>query len=540
MIFQNLFKKKMLAAGVLVALAMLAQAAVKSYADNKSPAGDSRNWTGYNRSLDSQRFSPLVEITPANVSHLKTKCVFDLGEKMSFQNGPIAVNGLLYVTTENDTYAIDGATCEQVWKFHRNFTSAPESLHVNRGATFSEGRIFRGSNDGFLLALDAKTGKLVWQARAADPAIGESLPAVPVVWNHLVFIGQAGGDNVGVRGRMMAFQETDGQKVWSFDLAPMKGPASETWPESTPQVPRTGAATWTSYTIDEMAGTVLVPVGNAAPDFLKSARPGLNLYSDSVVILDARTGALQSWFQLTKNDTHDWDVASAPVLFRGSNGHKKMAEAGKDGLLHLIDLDLKATLFEKATTSRFNVFQPISTTGTRFCPGTQGGSEWNGAAFDSSLQTLFVPSVDWCSTVTLSAEQLPSVAKAGDPFTGAEVKNPFGTMDARAQWKGWLKAFNANDGSLRWQYQSITPLVAAVTPTAGGLIFAGDLDGRFMAFNSQSGKLLFSSVIGEPIGGGIISYEVAGHQKVAIAAGLQSKTWQTKTNSSRIVVYGLE
>ncbi|HEY8271139.1 MAG TPA: PQQ-binding-like beta-propeller repeat protein [Pseudobdellovibrionaceae bacterium] len=533
-------RKKILAVVVFIAFILSIEIAFKSYARQVEVNVVPGDWPGFNGTLDSQRFSPLAEIDQNNIGRLKVRCIFDLKEKLNFQNGPVVSQSVMYITTENDTYAIDAATCKQIWKYHREFKTATNSLHVNRGAFFANEHVYRGSNDGYLIALNAKTGALLWETKVANPDVGESLPAVPVVWNGIVYIGQAGGDNVGVRGRLMAFQESDGKKLWSFELAPITGPGSETWPLSSVQVPRTGAATWTSYTIDEANGFILIPVGNAAPDFVKSVRPGLNLYSDSVVILDAFTGTLKSWYQLTKDDIHDWDVSTVPVLYRASNGHLMMAEAGKDGYLYFVDLDIKSEILAKPTTSHLNEEVPMTVSGTRFCPGTQGGSEWNGAAYHPTLNTLFVPATDWCTTVKLAESGLPAKAIPGEPFTGADPREPFGTMDPKSNWRGWLTAFDANDGNVRWQYQAATPLIAAVTPTAGGLVFTGDLDGNFLALNAETGKVLYQSKIGEPIGGGVISYETNGKQLIAVAAGLQSRTWKTQTHSSRIIVFGLE
>lgn len=431
---------------VLVVSAFTAHATLQGRLFSRSAQIPDGDWPGYNRSLNSQRFSPLGEINRSNVGKLKVRCVYDLKQKVSFQTGPVAENGVVFFTTENDTYAINGETCAEIWKYHREFTSSGAlALHVNRGATVAKGRVYRGSNDGYLLALEAKSGKLIWETKAANPAIGETLPAAPVVWNGMVFIGQAGGDNAGVRGRMMAFRESDGQKLWSFDLVPLMGPGSETWPESTAQVPRTGGATWSSYTVDEAEGALLVPVGNAAPDFLISARPGANLYTDSVVILDAKSGQLRSFYQLVKNDTHD-------------------------------------------------------------CPGSQGGSEWNGAAYDPGKHILFVGAVDWCTTVRLSPNPLPPLAKPGDPFTGAVPEAPFGTMDPKSHWKGHLTAFNAEDGKVLWRFDSDAPVLAAVTPTAGGLVFAAGMNGNFRALNSETGEVLYTSLLGDPTSSRIVIF----------------------------------
>jgi alcohol dehydrogenase (cytochrome c) len=227
----------------------------------------------------------------------------------------------------------------------------------------------------------------------ADAAKGETIPAAPIAWNGMVFIGQAGGDNKGVRGRMMAFNQADGKQVWSFDLVPVTGEGADTWPPETPENPRTGGATWTSYTLDAATGSLYVPVGNAAPDFDIKARPGLNLYTNSIVVLDAKTGAFREYYQLTPNDFHDWDVASAPAVIKTSGGKNLVVGAGKDGILHAVDPAQKKEIYKTPVTTIENVDTPFTADKTtHFCPGVQGGVEWNGPAFhptgESDLRQL--------------------------------------------------------------------------------------------------------------------------------------------------------
>jgi alcohol dehydrogenase (cytochrome c) len=505
----------------------------------EAAAQDTQDWAGYNNTLTSERYSLLDQINTDNVASLSRQCTFDLGETANFQSGLVVVDGVMFVTTDQNIYAIDAATCELQWQHHyENYEPNPEGLQVNRGVAYADGRIFRGVGDGYLYAHDAATGEQLWRTLAADAEIGETLPAAPIVWNGLVFIGQAGGDVTGVRGRMMAFDAETGEQAWSFDLVPLTGPGSETWPPSTDANPRTGGATWTSYTLDPEAGLLYVPAGNPAPDFDIAARPGLNLYTNSIVILDARTGDLDGFYQLTPRDYHDWDVAAAPALSTPAEGKHMAAAAGKDGRLYAIDLDASEVLYNVPVTTLFNDTAPLTPEGTRFCPGTQGGVEWNGPAWHPELNTIFVGAVEACSTVKLI--EAPAATETGAPFThGSSVETPFGTIDPASTWKGWLTAVDADSGEVKWQYEAATPILAGVTPTAGGLVFTVDLGGDFFAFNAETGEQLFTDDIGQPTAGGVITYAVDGTQYVAVAAGMNSNLWQTE-GEAEVVVYGLD
>ena len=531
--------------GVLLAICLGLNAACAQQATNTNGAQTTTpttiadgDWTGYNRTLTSERFSPLNQITPGNVANLKQVCAFDLGEGGNFQCGIIVAGNTLYATTDTNTFAIDPATCQQKWKHHYE-KPTPEGLRVNRGAAYSDGKIFRGVNTGNLMALDANTGQLLWESKMADPEKGESVPAAPIAWDGMVFIGQAGGDNKGVRGRMMAFNQADGRQLWSFDLVPLTGPGSDTWPPSTEENPRTGGATWTSYTLDPASGLLYVPVGNAAPDFDLKARPGLNLYTDSIVILDAKTGAFKEYYQLTPNDFHDWDVAAAPALIKTTGGKNLFVAGGKDGILHAVDPSQKREIYRTPVTTIENADAPFSGEKVmHFCPGVQGGVEWNGPAFLPTANLIFVNSIDWCYSLKLFPQNLKG--KPGKPFSGGtSVAEPFGTVDPKDKWKGYVTAVNADDGSVKWQYQSPTPMVAGITTTGGGLVLTADLNGDALAFNAADGKLLWKQNTGAPVGGGVITYLAGGKQYVAIATGLTSQSWKTKAGNAKVVVYAL-
>ena len=505
----------------------------------------SADWPAYNNDPNALRYSTLAQITVANVASLVPACKFTTGEQTPMQSGPIVVGGVMYLTSAINTYAIDAATCKLRWRHSYAYSPKPDyDLKTNRGVAYLDTpdgpRLFRGANDGRVYALDAITGREVWNILAGDVKKGETFPAAPVAWHGLVYIGNAGGDNYAVTGRMMAFDAHTGARVWSFDLVPNSGPATLTWPAETNRVPRAGGATWTSYTLDTLAGAIYVPTGNAAPDFLQEVREGDDLYTYSVVGLDARTGALRHSYQLLKRDFHDWDVAAAPLLVTTRAHRQIVAEAGKDGHVYGVDRASGQILYSTPITTLYNVTTPLTEAGTRFCPGIQGGVEWNGPAYSPSTNMLYVGSVDWCSTVRVDPpEKLKN--KVGIPWTGsAKLIQPFGVMDSLSKRHGWLTAVDADDGSVKWRYASPTPLVAGVTATAGGLVFAADLSGNVFGFDQRDGSIRFRYNTGQPIGGGVVSYAVAGKQYIAVASGLDAPaTWQTKSSPASVVAFAL-
>ncbi len=507
-----------------------------------------KNWPSYNNTLTSERYATLDAVDSKNAAGLKVLCSFDTGEQMSFQTGLVEVDGALFATTEHDTFSIDANTCKQNWRTHEEFASG--ALEVNRGPAWLDGRVFRGTTDGRVIAYAAKNGKPLWSTAIADPAKGESVPASPIAWNGLVFIGNAGGDNKGVKGRMYALDAKNGHIVWEFYMVP-KGPgdaargpeapgagahAAASW-KNAAGMPISGGATWTSYSLDPAKGLLYVPGGNPAPDFAKAPRQGENLFSSSIVVLDAKTGAYRRHFQLVARDFHDWDVSSAPVLFLSNAGHRMLAEAPKDGHLYLIDLSNGRTVYRKPVTTVSNVEAPMTAQGTRFCPGSLGGAEWNGAAFDPADNLVFTGEVDWCTTVqSVPAAALVS-APMGQPWSGATTG--FGRQDDPKRWSGWMTATHAASGERKWQFHAPFPIIGGVTPTSGGLLLFGDMGGNFYVFDAASGKKLWSTDLGGAIAGGVITYDAGQGQRIAVAAGMTSPIWPTPKVNGKVVLLGL-
>lgn len=513
----------------------------------------SGDWPSYNKTLTSERYSQLSQINTRNVGKLKVLCVYDTKQYTSFETGPIVVNGALIGTTEHDIFSLDPATCRENWRTHEDYKPA-SLLAVNRGAAYMDGLLFRGTEDGRVLAYDFKTGKRVWETTIADPKIGESTPAAPIAWNGLVFIGNAGGDNKGVKGRMYALDAKTGRIVWEFYLVPKtagdptRGPQGatpldmSTW-KNTSDTPITGGATWTSYTLDPATGDLYIPGGNPAPDFATSPREGSNLYSGSVVVLDAKTGAYKHHFKLVPKDWHDWDVSTAPSVIQTRGGKKLLSVAPKDGHLYGFDLGTNTLLYRVPVTRIENADVPfVVGKAVHFCPGTVGGDEWNGPAYDPQTNFVLVGEVEWCATVTLQTDKQLQKVKLGKPWSGMATLNPYatyGTNDSFGNWAGWVYAVDADTGAWKWRLKSNYPIQSGMTPTAGGLVFFGDMGGNFYALDATNGQRLWGEKIGGAIGGGVITYTANGVQKVAVAVGFTSILWPTEVVTGKIVILGL-
>ena len=495
---------------------------------DKSDA-DPRHWLTYNKGYEGYRYSTLDRITGKNAGQLKVVCAFQLGEVGPFHNGPIVYDGMLVTTTAHGTYAIDASNCKKIWE-HQYVPWGPEVTNNSKGAAIAGGRVIRGTQDGTLIALDAKTGALLWLRQIMDPTNGEFATAAPLVWNDLVFIGKAGGDR-GMQGEMMAFKAADGTKVWGFNTVPNPGdPGSETWkdPES---IKHGGGGTWTAYSLDAKTGLLLVPVGNPGPDFNNEVRPGTNLFTNSVIALDARTGQLKWWHQLLGPDDHDWDTAVVST-FDTRDGQKLVAAAGKDGVLHVVDRADGKLRFKTPIATQLNTTATITEAGIRICP--IAAVQWNGPAYSPLTNLIYINSIDWCAQVIKGP--VPKYVK-GQEYLG--WKNGYGTRDPVEKAIGWINAVDAKTGEMKWRYKSAAPMLGAITATAGGVVFTGDTSGDFLVVGAAKGDLLYRFNTGGAIGGGVITYEIRGKQYVAVASGNTSRDTYGSKGSATIFVFGL-
>jgi PQQ-dependent dehydrogenase (methanol/ethanol family) len=483
-------------------------------------------WLMYNKGYRGERYSTLARVNTATAKHLRAVCMFQLGELGTFSTGPVVYDGMLYATTHLSTYAIDATTCEKKWS-HHHVAVGPEMNATNKGVALHAGRVIRGTQDGFLYALDAKTGAMLWKRQVADWRIGEGIGAAPTVWNGLVYIAKAGGD-WGIQGRLMAFKVEDGSPAWQFDLIPTGNqPGADTWnPASSAQ--HGGGAAWTAYALDRETGTIYLPVGNPGPDYQKEMRKGANLYTISVVALDAKAGTLRWSYQLRANDDHDWDATNVSLF--DSGGRKLLATSGKLGILHVVDRVSGKRVFDLPVTTVLNQDVPITPAGVRVCP--VAGVQWNGAAYSRKTGLLYVNAIDWCSVFKLGPEPK---WEATVPYTG--LANGWGSNDPTDKWNGWINAVDPRSGRMAWRVKTPAPMYAGVTPTAGDVLFTGDLEGNFLVLDARNGKELYRFNTGGPLAGGVVTWEQKGRQYVAVASGHSGGSIPL-SGSTTIVVFG--
>jgi alcohol dehydrogenase (cytochrome c) len=482
------------------------------------------NWLTFNRTLAGDRYSPLAQINAGNARGLRVQCIAQLGELGSFETSPVVLDGRMFVTTAHKVLALDAATCAVRWSY-TYVPVDPEHLPGNRGVAVYRGRVFRGTTDGHLLALDAANGTLLWDVRVADGALGYEITGAPVAFDGKVFTGDAGADT-GIRGRIYAFDASNGSLVWAFDIVPRNGAAGAgTWAGGTD---KGGGATWSSMAIDPQRRLLFVPTGNPAPDFNDAARGGDNLYTDSVVALDLATGTLAWYAQQVAHDVHDWDTAAAPALF-AQGGHRVMAVASKNGLLYQYDRDSHEVLSQVPFTTRSNVDAPPTAAGVHVCPGALG--QYNGPAYSPRSARVFVAAADRCNILTRAE---PHYVPGGVYFGGMF------RMDPPDQQSGWIKAFDAVSGREAWSLHRKDPVLAGVTPTAGDLLLTGDLGGSFLALDARDGRVLYEFATGGPIAAGISVYAVAGREYIAVPSGSSSRDAASATGAATLIVFTVQ
>src|SRR5262245_59130040 len=491
---------------------------------------DKQNWLYATKDYTGQRFVDLRQITPKNASAMRPVCIYRSEKAGATQSNLLVYKGIMYATRDNATGAIDATNCGERWTHIWKDTGQVLSP-ANRGVAIKDGRLVRGTADGHLIALDLERGQLLWSQKIADAKSGQYLSMPPLIFDDLVIYGPAGAD-WGAKNWIGAFDLETGKEVWRFNLIPDGNePGADSWKDAASRA-HGGGSVWTPVSLDAKSGTLFVPVGNPAPDFYSDARPGVNLYTNSVVALDVKTGKLLWYKQFGPGDQYDRDLSQvSPLLSATVKGKRRnlVTVTGKDGWLRMVDRDTHEVLYQSPITTLTEGAPSVA--GTHGCPGLLGGMEWNGPAYSPTTNTLYVAAVDWCGTF-VKDEKAPQWTEFAHHY-GGKV-NP----DPREQAKGWLQAFDVSTGKLRWKRQWPTPLVAAVTVTSGGMLFTGDLNNDFLAIDAANGKTLYRFNTGGSIGGGVISYEIGGKQYVATTSGVVSGFFGGR-GTSAIVIFTL-
>ncbi len=504
-----------------------------SFAQLMAAADNSKDWLYHNQNYQGTRYSQLEQINIGNAGGLQRVCAYDLPTNATMQTGPIIYQGTMYVTNATHTAAIDAATCEKIWSYDWE----PRDRMVwgnSRGVAIKDGYVVRGTPDGYLLALDSANGNLLWARQVADPWLGETFAMPPMIFEDTVLIGPAGSENA-ISGWLGAFSLTDGDLIWKFMTVPEAAAGGGPSWGNPNNIPLGGGAVWTPLSMDLALGEVYVAVSNPAPDLPAYLRPGENLYTNNIVALDVRTGALRWHKSLVPNDDHDWDLTQvSPVLKAGINNVSRdmIATVGKDGILRTMDKDSRAILYETPITTILNAEVPVTQEGVFACPGVFGGVLWSGPAYYPGAKLLITPSIDHCAMFTAN-EEVAFVP--GQMYLGGRVRPD-------EEQTGWLTAIDVESGEVSWRYHSPRPMVAGVTTTAGGLVMTGELNGNLLILNANSGELLNSIATGAPVGGGVVTYEVEGKQFIATSSGNAMMTFRTGDEvegGGRVIVYSL-
>ncbi|MBK7601152.1 MAG: PQQ-binding-like beta-propeller repeat protein [Acidobacteria bacterium] len=510
-----------------------ASTAGPTQAELNAAANNNTDWLHSNHDYGGQRFVDLKQINRSNAASLQPVAIYQVADANVFHNNPLVYQGVMYVSTSNATMALDATTLKVKWRVDRK-PKGPDGWLMYRGVALKDGKVIRGTHDGYLVAYDAANGKLLWERPILDRKKREAgFTMAPLLYEDLILIGPAGSES-GVKGWVGAFRLEDGAPVWRFNTVPDEGePGAETWKDPT-ALTTGGGSIWAPLSLDPVKGVLYVPVSNPAPDFYTDSRLGNNLYTNSLLALDARTGKLQWFYQAVPADFHDWDVTQVSPLFETRiNGkmRKLITTTGKDGLLHVLDRETHEHLYAVPVTTRKNPDVPLNTTeGVYACPGVLGGVQWNGPAYNPGLNMLFVNAVDWCSTFKKAKEFRAGV---GGYMGGTSVRDPV------EQSRGWLTAIDAATGQVRWKYESQRPMLAAVTTTSAELIFTGELTGDFLVLDARDGKVLYRFNAGGPLNGGIISYAINGRQYIAVNSGNATGFWLAAKGSATVLLFAL-
>jgi alcohol dehydrogenase (cytochrome c) len=477
-------------------------------------AADQQNWLLHGRSYDNQRYSPLTQITADNVKSLQLAALVQTGITASFETTPIVVNGIMYLTTPVVNHkmliiAVNAATGERIWDVTYNLGTFQVCCGpVNRGAAVGYGKVYVATLDDQLLALDAADGKILWQTAIVKANDGYSETLAPQIYDGLVIVGSAGGEWA-LRGFVAAYDAKSGQQRWRWSSTDPKSYSGNSWQSG-------GAMVWTTPAIDPKLGLVIFSTGNPNPDLDGTVRTGDNLYSDSIVGLDAHTGELKWYYQEVRHDVWDYDATSNVVLFDvQENGQTIPAagEAGKVGWVFILDrrngkLIRKSDPYVKMSK---NMFTTPTTAGVDMLPGANGGAEWSPPAYSPQTHNLYILAMDQLMHFTTKPQTTgKGLIRLGSAFTNVA---PGGIQD------GPFVALNVETGKIAWQYVAPQPLIGGALATAGNLVFMGEGNGWFDAFNAASGKLVWRYNLGAGVNAPPITYQVHGVQYLAVAAG---------------------
>ena len=487
------------------------------------------NWLSYNGDFTGRRYSRLSQINVKNVAQLRAHWVFHSSNSNRLEVTPVVVDGIMFVTSANDAYALDAGTGRIIWHHAWPISTGlidDASGHLSRGVAVWHSRVYRQTDNAHLLCLDARSGHLLWDVAYADWNRNYGATAAPLIVKDKVIVGTSGGDD-GVRGFVAAYDAVSGKLAWRFWTIPAPGePGSESWPGDL--YLHGGGTTWMPGTYDPKTNTLFWGTSNPSPDFDGSVRPGDDLYTDCLLALDADTGALKWHFQFTPHDLFDYDATETPILidkvYRGKP-RSLLVQANRNGFLYVLDRTdgkfLSAVPFVDKLTWAKSVDRqgrPVrsglepTADGTRICPGYGGATNWFAPSYNEATHLVYFMALEECQLFFLK----PQKFEEGKTYYSTGVKR----IPTESSQK-ILVAYNLDTQSLAWKYPQVGDAHSGggTMTTAGGLVFFGDDAQSFEAVSARTGKPLWHFNTGQEFSASPMSYAIKGRQYVAVAAG---------------------
>ncbi len=499
-------------------------------------AGDGNNFLHTNANYDQTRYYPSRQINVSNVHRLRPAWIFQTEVVDTMETSPIVVNGIMYVTTAfNHVYALDAATGQQIWHYKQNMVPLGNYCcgPNNRGVAAYGDMVYMGTLDAKLVALDAKTGKLVWEQQIADPELGYSETMAPTAVNGKILIGTNGGE-YGIRGFVKAFDAKTGDLLWTFYTIPEDSTGVWATHDATGRdmlrdieaekaalakmgdpYKTLGGGVWQNPAVDLELNRVFFVVGNPSPDLDGSLRPGDNLYTDSLVAVDLDSGEYVCHFQYIAHDVWDLDAVSPPILTDVMDDKGNMVSgvlhAGKTGHVYVHNRnDCSLIRFSEAMVPQEDMWVLPTKDGARMLPGANGGVEWSPMAINPGLGLTYAINLHQPMTYHVESTPYPE----GKLWLGGAFK----VIPSEQQW-GNVTAVDYHTGNISWQVKTPQPMIGGVLATAGGLVFTGEGNGQFKAYDAETGSVLWTFQAGAGVNAPPSSYTVDGKQYIVVAAG---------------------
>src|SRR3989454_8213040 len=487
-------------------------------------AKEPQNWLTYSGDYAGRHFSPLDQINTTNARSLVAKWVYQTAATGKFETTPLVADGILYATGQDDrAFALDARTGRPIWLYQRQLPSdiRPCCGRVNRGLAILGDKVFMATLDAHVIALDAKTGNLIWDVSAVDYKNGYSFTLAPLAVKNFIVVGISGGE-YGIRGFIDAYDADTGKRKWRFYTVPGPGePGHDSWEGESWKIG--GAPAWITGVYDPATNQLFWPTGNPSPSNRGEGRAGDNLYSNSLLALDPDTGKLKWHFQFTQHDEHDYDATQIPVMV-DDNGKKLILQANRNGFFYVIDRTngklIRADSYAKVSWAKEKDAngRPVpaqeglpTLEGNKVCPGAAGATNWMSPTYDPQTKLFYVTAREQCDVFSTA----PQPYDAGHAYYGSAY---FPNDDA-APFYGALRALDPDTGKIKWEWKHPSPTWSGVLSTAGGIVFTGDAEGNFIALDAASGKALWHFQCGASIYSSPMTYAIDGKQYVAVAAG---------------------